>query len=90
MPFDIVIFGYIAAFCSAVSQFPQAYKIIKTGDTHSISPGMYILMTVGIFFWFTYGVLLNDCPMILANGLCLIPSVYILTITIRNINRKKK
>lgn len=90
MAFDITIIGYVAGFCTATAQFPQALKVIKTGDTKSISFGMYTIMTVGIFFWFTYGVLLHDLPMILSNGVCLIPSVYILYITVRNISRTKK
>ena len=90
MGFDIVIVGYLAGLCTAVAQFPQAYKVIKTGETHSISLGMYIIMTLGILLWFVYGVLIPDLPMIIANGICLIPSIYILFITIRNLNKAKK
>ena len=90
MTFDIVIIGYLAGFCTAVAQFPQALKVIKTGNTQSISLGMYLIMTMGIFFWFLYGVLLSNLPMMLANGVCLIPSIYILYITVRNIYKSKK
>ena len=90
MAFDIVFVGYVAGFCTAVAQFPQAYKVIKTGETHSISLGMYVTMTFGIFFWFLYGLLIPDFPMIIANFVCLIPSLYILYITIRNLNKIQK
>lgn len=90
MAFNIIIVGYFAGFCTAVAQFPQAYKVIKTGNTESISPIMYIIMTLGILFWFLYGVLIPDLPMILANGVCLVPSLYILFITIRNLIRNNK
>ncbi len=90
MTFDIVIVGYIAGFCTAVAQFPQAYKVVKTHETHSISPLMYSILTLGILFWFIYGLLIPDLPMILANGICLIPSFYILYITLRNIYKAKK
>ena len=73
MEFNIVIVGYLAGFCTAIAQFPQAFKVIKTGETHSISIGMYTIMTFGILFWFVYGLLIPDLPMILANGVCLIP-----------------
>lgn len=85
----IVIVGFLAGFCTATAQFPQAIKVIKTGDTQSISLGMYAIMTFGILLWFSYGVLLNDWPMILANGVCLVPSIYILIITIRNLRKVK-
>jgi len=90
MVFDIVIIGYFAGFCTAIAQFPQAMKVIKTGDTKSISLGMYFIMTLGIALWFIYGVLLNNLPMMIANGVCLIPSVYIIFITIRNLIKSKK
>lgn len=90
MAFDIVIIGYFAGFCTAIAQFPQAIKVIKTNDTKSISLGMYFIMTLGITMWFLYGILLNNLPMIIANGVCLIPSVYILYITIRNLIKSKK
>lgn len=89
MNFDIAFIGYIAGFCTSIAQFPQAYKIIRTNDTQSISLGMYVIMTLGIAFWFVYGLLIPNLPMIIANGICLIPSVYILFITIRNLNRAK-
>lgn len=89
MSFDISLIGYVAGFCTAIAQFPQAYKVIKTGETESISLGMYLIMTLGIFFWFAYGILIPDLPMILANGVCLIPSVYILFITVRNSKQAK-
>jgi MtN3 and saliva related transmembrane protein len=90
MAFDISIIGYIAGACSAISQFPQAVKVIKSRDTRSISPAMYSIMTLGVVFWLLYGFLLNDLPMILANGVALIPSFYILYITLRNIFILKK
>jgi MtN3 and saliva related transmembrane protein len=90
MTFDIVIIGYFAGFCTAVAQFPQALKVIRTGDTQSISIGMYTTMTFGILLWFLYGVFLENLPMIIANGVCLIPSLYILYITVRNILIIKK
>jgi len=89
MTFNIVVVGYLAGFCTAVAQFPQAYKVIRTGETQSISLGMYVIMTLGILFWFIYGALIPDLPMIIANGVCLIPSVYILFITIRNLKKAK-
>lgn len=89
MCFDITIIGYLAGICTAVAQFPQAYKVYKTKETHSISLLMYSIMTLGIAFWFTYGLLLPDLPMILANGICLIPSIYTLFIAIRNTKQDK-
>lgn len=84
MTFDITIIGYAAGACTALAQFPQAYKVIKTGETKGISVTMYSIMTLGISFWFVYGLLIPDLPMILANGVCLLPSLYTLYKTIMN------
>jgi MtN3 and saliva related transmembrane protein len=84
MEFDIAIIGYMAGVCSALAQFPQAYKVFKTKDTRSISLGMYLIMTIGVVLWLVYGLLISDMPMILANGVGLIPSFYTLCITIKN------
>ena len=62
MTFDITIIGYIAGFCTAFAQFPQALKAFKTDDTQSISRGMYTIMTLGIFFCFLKGFLLSNIP----------------------------
>jgi len=90
MIFDISFVGYFAGICTALAQFPQAYKVYKTKETTSISLGMYCIMTIGIVFWFLYGVLLKDWPMILSNGICLIPSFYTLYITMLNLTSKNK
>jgi len=84
MEFNVAIVGYTAGVCSAICQFPQAYKVFKTKDTHSISLGMYLTMTIGVILWFTYGVLIEDMPMMLANGIGLIPCLYTLYLTIQN------
>lgn len=90
MGFNIAIVGYIAGFCTAIAQFPQAYRVAVTKETNSISPVMYSIMTMGILFWFIYGWLIPDLPMILANGVCLIPSLYVLIVTLSNKYKLKK
>lgn len=90
MTFDITIIGYMAGVCTAIAQFPQAYKVYKTKETQSISLGMYSILTLSILLWFIYGFLLPDLPMILANGICLIPSNYTLFIAIKNYRKSKK
>lgn len=57
---------------------PQVVKTLRTRDTRSISLGMYLLFTTGVFFWLVYGVRLRALPMILANGVTLVLSVVLL------------
>ena len=41
--------GTIAAILTTISFFPQAYQVIKTKDTSSISLGMYVAFVLGVF-----------------------------------------
>ena len=60
--------GYIAATCTTLSFVTQALKTIRTRDTSGISLSMYVVFTVGIGFWFGYGVFLKSWPMIVSNA----------------------
>jgi MtN3 and saliva related transmembrane protein len=70
--------GYLAALFSTCSFAPQAWKIIRSRDTKSISTGMYLL-TVGAFgLWLAFGILERQWPLVLSNGICLVLSAFIL------------
>ncbi|OUW28830.1 MAG: glutathione synthetase, partial [Cyanobacteria bacterium TMED177] len=51
--------GYLAASLTTVSFFPQAVKTLRSGDTRSISLGMYALFTSGVALWALYGVMVG-------------------------------
>ena len=76
--------GYIASVLSILNQFPQAIKVLRTQDTHSISLVMYCIVVIAITMWLVYGIMLNDGPLIWANALSLIPIVYIFIIKMKN------
>ena len=82
----IGIIGMIAGACTTVSFVPQIIKILKTGHARDISLLMYVVLTTGIFLWLVYGLLIEEFPIIIANGvafiLCL--SVIIMKIAYRN------
>ncbi|MEF8874854.1 MAG: SemiSWEET transporter, partial [Candidatus Thermoplasmatota archaeon] len=67
-----------AATCTTISFLPQAIKVIRTRDTRSLSLPMYIILTTGVLLWLTYGILVNDIPVIAANTVTSIFSVIIL------------
>jgi MtN3 and saliva related transmembrane protein len=57
---------------------PQVVKTLRTRETRSISLGMYLLFTAGVFLWLVYGIRLHALPMILANGITLLLSFVLL------------
>ncbi len=78
----MTIIGFMAAIGTTFSFVPQAVKIIKTKHTKDLSLGMYLMLTMGIFLWFVYGILIQDLPIIIANGVTLIFAVTILIMKI--------
>lgn len=59
--------GLIAACLTTISFLPQVIQVLKTRNTKSISLNMYIIFVVGVLMWLTYGILIKDLPIILAN-----------------------
>lgn len=70
--------GACAAVCSTASFVPQAWKVIRTRDTAAISKRMYVVTVAGFSLWLAYGLLLEQWPLILTNGICLALSAFIL------------
>jgi len=79
----ITLLGLIAATLTTASFLPQAIKTIKTRHTKDLSLGMYVLLTTGASLWLIYGILIEDLPIILANGITLIFIITILILIIK-------
>ena len=75
--------GFVAAACTTLSFVPQAVKTIRTRDTRGISLWMYLVFTVGIAFWFGYGLVLGSWPMIISNAVTFLLSATILGLKLR-------
>ena len=66
---NLIIFGYFAAFFTAVSFMPQAIKTVKTRETAGLSLLTYLFLFLGSLSWFIYGVHLTDYPLMITNSL---------------------
>ena len=82
----LAIFGYIAAFCTAISFLPQAVKTIKTKDTNGLSLLTYLFLFFGSLSWFIYGIVLSDIPLMSTNFLTTIFTGIILFLILRGRN----
>lgn len=85
----ISICGTVAALCSVISFVPQAWRIVKSRDTSSISPATYNLTVTGFALWTAYGVGLWQWPLILTNSICLVLSAFILFMTLLPQSKKE-
>jgi MtN3 and saliva related transmembrane protein len=77
-----LIVGYLASICSTTSFLPQAWKIIKTGDTAAISMRMYAVTVTGFALWSVFGVMRMEWPIILTNAVCFCLSAFILVMKV--------
>ena len=76
--FIINYIGFFAAFCTTIAFVPQAIKVYKSKSTKDISLYMFLIFTIGVLSWLIYGFIIFDLPIILANAVTLILSLFIL------------
>lgn len=82
------IIGTIAGILTTISFLPQAIKAIRADNTRSISLLMYAMFSSGVVFWFVYGLIKNDLPIIIFNAITIPLALTILGKKIYNLIRK--
>ena len=85
---NLLVFGYFAAFFTAVSFLPQAIKTVKTRETAGLSLLTYLFLFLGSLSWFIYGVYLTDYPLMITNSLTTIFTGIILYLILSERNSK--
>ena len=78
------IIGLVAAFITTASFLPQVFKTYKTKDTSGLSLSMYITFFIGIVLWLIYGIHLKSTPMILANSITAILSLFLVIMKLKH------
>lgn len=78
MPTFETFIGYLAAILTTCAFLPQAWRIYKTKNTQAISLWMYLIFSFGVFLWLIYGFLIGAWPIVVANGVTLLLSTWIL------------
>ena len=74
--------GYLAASLTTLSFVPQALLTLRTRNVSGISLGMYSAFTLGVGLWLLYGLMLGQCPIVVANALTLALAAVILVLKI--------
>ncbi len=65
------IIGTLAAIGGSIVFIPQVLKVVKTKKTRDLSLGMWIVSVVNLSLWLTYGILIGNFQLILANSFVL-------------------
>ncbi len=84
---DLDILGLAASVFTTSSQIPQAIRTYKTRDVSGISLSTYVIITIGLLLWLTYGIIKNDLPLIVANSTMVLLTI---VITIMKVVFEKK
>jgi len=62
---------------------PLAVHIIRHKETKGISLVMYVAFALGVALWLTFGVMIGNWPIIIANALTLALSLTIVALKLR-------
>jgi MtN3 and saliva related transmembrane protein len=82
--FDVTAIGMLAGTLTTVAFVPQVVKTVRTGSTHDISLGMFLILVAGVTAWLIYGALIGDLPLILANAVTFVLAGTILIFKLKN------
>ncbi|MEP2772938.1 MAG: SemiSWEET transporter [Fulvivirga sp.] len=80
----ITAIGLVAASLTTIAFIPQVIKTWRSKSAKDLSLGMFGIFSLGVLLWLTYGLLVNDLPIILANTFTLILSSIILYFKVRH------
>lgn len=72
------IIGYCAASCLSITLMPQIYKIYKTKKATDLSVYFLGFNLLTCFLFFTYGILLEEYPIIMANIVLIVQNLILL------------
>ncbi|MDN3724129.1 SemiSWEET transporter [Aequorivita sp. SDUM287046] len=62
------ILGFVAGACTTVAVIPQIIKSWRTKKVMDVSPIMFSILILGVGLWVVYGIIKNDLPIIITNG----------------------
>jgi len=62
---------------------PQVVKIFRTKQTKDLSLITFSMLSMGVFLWLIYGILIKEFPVIAANSVTLILALLIVIMKIK-------
>lgn len=77
------IVGLVAGICTSISLLPQLFKLVKHKKAEDISLFYLILLFIGLGLWIWYGILRDDIPILVTNGLSLVINGIVIVLGIR-------
>lgn len=84
----IQILGFIAGIFTSISLLPQLFKIIREKKTEAISIWMLVILMIGLGLWATYGLLIENLPILITNSFSLLVNIVIIILRIKYRTKK--
>lgn len=75
--------GYVAGLLTTLAFVPQAWKIWRTRSAKDVSMHAYLVLTLGLALWLTYGIVRQEAPIIVWNAVTLALAGAILAMKLR-------
>ena len=75
--------GLVAGLLTTASFLPQVIKSWRSRRTQDISLVTFLVLSGGTLLWLLYGIIKNDIPIILANGITFILVMIIIALKIK-------
>lgn len=72
------ILGYVGGFFITITLIPQLMRTYKTKRTKDISPIFVVLALLTTLIYLSYGILINETPIIVANAVLLFQNFLLL------------
>ncbi len=83
---NITHLGLMAGAITSAAAIPQVVKSYRSKHVRDISIWQPVLLDVGMVLWLVYGILIDDLPLIVANGFSLV--CYTLLIAMKIVYRE--
>ena len=75
--------GLLAGGLTTVAFVPQVTKCWKAKSAKDVSLKMFIAFCAGVALWLTYGILLQELPIIITNAVTLVLALAILAMKLK-------
>ncbi|MCU0356957.1 MAG: SemiSWEET transporter [Cyclobacteriaceae bacterium] len=79
----IQLLGLVAGTFTTIAFIPQVLKTWRSRSARDLSLGMFSIFSLGVALWMIYGIIRNDLPVIIANGVTLLLALFLLFLKIR-------
>lgn len=84
------VIGMVAGACTTVAVVPQLIRTWRSKKVKDVSVKMFVVLITGVTLWCVYGILKNDFPIIITNGLSVLLNLIMMYFIFAYSDKKSK